>query len=314
MKNGYEILSPYFMKLAGFCVSIYLCIISVKLFVMNPENAYWHTNSFLVWSIILAAFFLCVLFFMFIFIKTDNSKVYLFSLYLLCCIKFVLFLFMFNMRLRTLSDANIMLKIVLCFGFLFIFLEFLHAQTSRNFIGEKTLIAGIIGTTSCIMTIYILTTGRVSSFINFLIFYLFYALHIFVFSLFGKKTKSSILFQCSFIAFSFVLTPMAFSAGRHIDYSFDQIVLLEVLAVLGCTQLIPSKERQTPNDITISTKQKLASRILSMFSCAKNNISYSNDLQPETFPIIKGVFMITVRFTYFALFAKYFITLIWRGL
>ena len=321
MKNGYEILSPYFMKLVGFCISVYLCIISIKLFVLMPRHAYWQTSAFLVCSIILAAFILCVFFFMFIFIKTDKSKIYLFSLYLLCYIKCVLFLLVFNTRLHTLSDANIMLKIILCFGFLFIFLEFLHAQMSWSFIREKTVFAGIMGITSCV-SIYAITAYMISEtglFTNLhmlaYILYASYAIRIFVFSLIGKEAKSSMLFKCSSLVL--LLLWMSFTQPNVIGGSnynrIEYMVIMETFITFGCTQLFPSKKRQTPHDITINMKQKLTSRILSMFNCAKNNISYSNDLQAEKFPMIKGVFMITARFTYFALLAIFITIIFWRG-
>ena len=310
MKNGYEILSPYFMKLAGCCVSVYLCIISIKLFVLNPENAYWRTNAFIVWPIILAAFFLCACFFMFVFMKLDNSRIYLFNLYLLCYIKCVLFLLKFILRLHTFSDANMMLKIVLCFAFLFIFLEFLHAQTSRNFIGEKTTLAGTMGIISCIMTL-LLTVFQ----LFFLSYYLLYAMCIFIIFLHGKKVRSSILFQC-FLIVVIILLSLLEAIGYSspsISHYMVYIVLLEVFAVFGCVQIIQLKYKQAPVNDKANPLQKLTALISSKFNCTKSSVSYSNDLQPETFPIIKGVFMLTARFTYFALLARLLTITIWSG-
>ena len=310
MKNSYEVLSPFFMKITGFCVSLFLCITCLQLFVLNPGYAYWQTNTLLVWLVIVAAFILCVLFFMFIFMKINISKIYLFSLYMLCGVKCVLFLLMFNMRLRNVSDANTMLKIILCFGFIFIFLEYLHAQTSRNFIREKTVLAGIMGIASCIISIFVLIAVKGNYSYNFLIFYLFYALYIFIFSLFGKETKSSILFQCSFITLSFILTPMTISYGAPINVTLVYIAPIEIFAVFCCTQLIPLKNKEEHNDTIINPLQKLTSRVLFKFHYERNSVSYSNNLQPESFPMIKGVLMLTFRFTYFALLAKFLAAII----
>ena len=317
MKNSYEVLSPLFMKLAGLFVSIYLCILSVKLFMLSPSQAYWQTNAFSVWPIILGAAILCVCFSMFIFSKKiDNGKICLFGMYVLCFIKCILFLLIFNMRLRTLSDANMMLNIVLCFGFLFIFLEFLHAQTSGNYIEEKTLVAGVIGIVSCIfaliLVIYISLSGLfLPEF--YLIFYLPYALHIFVFSKIRKKVLiyNYGLFTLMLIILSLFIVQWS---GRsfYVDIA-KNIVLIEIFTIFCCTQLIPPKSKQKSNDIETNPLRKLTSSIMSIFHCANNNICYSNELQPEAFPMIKGIFKLTVRFTYFTLLAKFLTTIIWRG-
>ena len=308
IKNGYEILSPFFMKVAGFCVSIYLCILSIKLFVLNPGYAYWQTNAFLVWPIILSAFILCVCFFMFIFMKANNSGIYLFDMYVLCCVKCILFLLVFYTSTRSLPDTNMMLKIILCFGFLFIFLEFLHAQTSRNFIGEKTVLAGIMGITFCIIPLMLTVV-----FFFFFAFYLLYAISIFILFLQGKETKSSILFQCSLIVFLLLLSSLMIpsvgssSNSRILAY----IMFLEIFAVLGCNQLIHLKDKQALGNVAISPLQKFISRSLPKFYCVEDKAVYRNNLPSEAFPMIKGGFMLTIRFTYFTLLAMSIAT-IWR--
>ena len=312
MKNSYEVLSPLFMKITGFCVSLFLCIMSVKLFVLSPRYAYWQKNAFLVWLVIVAAFILCMLFFMFIFMKIDKSKIYLFSLYMLCGVKCVLFLLKFSIRLRNVSDANMMLKIILCFGFIFIFLEYLHAQTSRNFIREKTVLAGIMGIISCIFSLAFV----IHMFLNglfllvfFLVFYLPYALHVFIFSLYKKRI---LVYAYGFLALMLVLSIFFVpNTGRRFYVDIvENIVLIEIFTVFCCTQLIPLKNKEEHNDTIKNPLQKLTSRVLFKFHYERNSVSYSNNLQPESFPMIKGVLVLIFRFTYFALLAKFLAAII----
>jgi hypothetical protein len=68
----------------------------VKLFILNQKYAYWQINASLVLPIILGAFVLCVCFALFIFAKMNNSRIYLFNMYLLFCIKYILFLEVFT--------------------------------------------------------------------------------------------------------------------------------------------------------------------------------------------------------------------------
>ncbi|MCL1941878.1 MAG: hypothetical protein FWG09_08030, partial [Synergistaceae bacterium] len=163
MKNDYEVLSPFFLKFAGLCVSIYLNILCLQLFLLNtrfidPNSpSYQQINVYLIWAIIIGVFILCAFFFIFTFMKVDNSGIYLFNMYLLYYIMCVLFLFILKTRAGTVSNANMMLKIILCLGFIFIFLEFLHAQTSANFVRDKCILAGIMGITPCIVIFVIIT-------------------------------------------------------------------------------------------------------------------------------------------------------------
>ena len=157
MKNSYEILSPLFLKLAGFCVCIYLYVLCLQLFFINSRYinptffSFQQINIYFVWSIVFCVFVLCAYFSIFTFMKISNGKLYLSSMYLLYCTMFVLLLFVFKTLAYTVSNATIMLKIVLCLGFIFIFLEYLHAQTSNNFIRDKCVLAGIMGITPCIV-------------------------------------------------------------------------------------------------------------------------------------------------------------------
>jgi hypothetical protein len=147
----------------------------------------------------------------------------------------------------------------------------------------------------------------------FLIFYLFYALCIFVFSLQGKVVKPSAFIQCFIIAFLLLLSTLVVpNIGSSNNYVIDYILLLEIFAVFGCTQLIPLKRKHIPNSITISPLQKLSSRSTD-FIGSEYNICYSKCLLPEVFPMIKGIFMVIVRITYFALLAKYITTNFWVG-
>jgi len=319
MKNSYEVLSPFFLRFTGLCVSVYLCILCVKLFILNPRYAYWQANAFLVWPIILSAFLLCVSFVMFIFSKMNYSRICLLNLYVLCCLKCVLFLLLINTRAYTLPNANMMLKIVLCFGFLFIFLEFLHAQTSNSFVREKSLLSGILGVVSCIVIfatlIFLISIRELSMLIYALpyLLYALYALRIFVFSLLGKEAKSSVLFQCSLLAFFFLISLFRIpSVGLSNKYTLDYIIFLEIFTIIAFTQHIALKNKQIPDDITTNSMRKLASHVLPMFCFLKNKVSYNNDLQSEEFPMIRGLFMLTLRFMYFAFLATNVAT-IWRG-
>jgi len=314
MKNSYEILSPFFLKFTGFCVSVYLCILCVRLFILNPRYAYWQLNAFLVWPIILGAFILCVCFAMFILAKMNNSRVYLSSMYLLYCIKCILFLIILNTRAYTLINANIMLKIALCFGFLFIFLEYLHAQTSLDFFKEKTLLSGIMGIVSCLIvfaiTVYVIYYDRLSI-VYILAFSSIYALRILIFSIIGKETKSSILYKCFFISFLFLLSLFTIPAVPNYN-NLERIVVIETLIAFCCTQLIPLKNKQTSEDITISPLQKLVSCFYPKLYYEEDKVVNSNVKHHQAFIMIKGMFMLALRFIFFALLATG-VANIWRG-
>jgi len=321
MKNSYEVLSPFFLKFAGFCVSVFLCILCVRLFILNTRYAYWQANAFLVWPVILGAFILCVCFAMLILAKMSGSRVYLSNMCLIYCIKCILFLLIFNTRAYTLPNADMMLRIVLCFGILFIFLEFLHAQTSMNFIKEKTVLSGIMGITSCIvifmaiafmfskdhfiMNLYILAYSL----------YALYALRIFVFTFIGKEAKSSILFKCSSVVLLYLwilLTrPMMF--GGMYYSKFEEIIILETLITFCFTQLIPSKTIQTPDEYAVSSLRKLMLRFFYNFHYVEDKAGQSNGFQSGAFLITKGMFMLAIRFTIFAILATRVAT-IWRGI
>jgi hypothetical protein len=279
----------------------------VKLFVLNPRYAYWKVSAFLVWPIILSALSLCVCFATSIFTKVEDSSVYLFNMYVLVCIKLILFLFVFFTRACTDFDANAILKIVLCFGFLFILLEFLHAQMSKTYIMEKTILSAIMGITSCSTPIVLMSILHVDY--SFFIFYLLYALYIFVLSILGKETKSSILFQCSFIAVTFLLSPIVITNGPSIKHELGYIVFLEIFAVFSCTQLMLLKGSRVP--VTKSFMQILTSCILPKFHCTENVVSCSNDLSSKALPIINGAFMLVIRLIYFTFLAISLAT-IWR--
>jgi hypothetical protein len=174
-------------------------------------------------------------------------------------------------------NAGLMHKIVFCFGFLFIFLEFLHAQTSGTFIRDKSILAGIMGITTCI-AIFIISYKSHFNAINTLIYlpYIMYALRIFVFSLLGKEDKTSMLFKCSFIAFVFLwvslATPHSIGGG---DPSIINSFTLKIYAVFGCTLLIPLKCKQS------------AEAILVLFQN----------------PFENGIYMLVIRFLYFVFLA-----------
>ena len=316
LKNEYEVLSPLFLKFVGFCVSIYLCILCVQLFIMNygyiKQNSFLspQINIYLIGTIISSALILCVFFAAFVFMKVDNSKAYLFNMYMLCCIKCVLLLHILITHAENVNDTYMMLRIVLCFGFLFIFLEFLHAQTSKNLVRDKCILAGIMGITSCILPL-MLTIG----YFFFWTFYLLYALYIFILSLRGKEAKTSILSQLFFIAFLLLLSASVVpDIGSQGSFSlvYTMFLFLEIFAVFGCTQLIPSKSEHTTTNTTRNSLQKLTSRILFRCDHVNGKTIYHNDLQPEAFPMIKGIFMLSIRFTYFTLLAMSVAT-IWRG-
>ena len=315
-KNEYEILSPLFLKFVGFCMSIYLYVLCLQLFIVNygyikqDSFLYPQINVYLIWAIISSAFILCVFFSSFIFMKVDNSKVYLFNMYMLCCIKCVILLYILITYAEDINNTYMMMRIVLCFGFLFIFLEFLHAQTSKNSFRDKCILAGVMGITSCILPL-MLTIG----YCFFWIFYLLYALYIFILSLQGKEAKTSILSQLLFIAFLLLLSALVVpNIGSINNYTSVHIMFLflEIFAVFSCTQLIPSKSDQTTINITRNSLHKLTP--LALFRCnhVKRGVIYRNDLRTEALPMIKGIFMLFIRFTYFTLFAMSIAT-IWRG-
>jgi len=289
MKNEYEILSPFFLKLAGFCVSIFLFVLCLQLFVLNPRYidpssvSYRQINVYLIWTIIAGVFILCAFFSAFLFMKVDNSKIYLFNMYLLYCIMCVLFFFILQTRAWTVSNANVMLRIILCLGFIFIFLEFLHAQTSKNFIREKCILASIMGMAPCI-AIFVISYkeslhgsfhGIYTMYTIIYMPYILYALHILLFSLLGKKEKTSVLFKCLFVIFLFLwvpsVTPNWLGGGGP---PVINPLTLKISVIFCCTQLIPLRE-------------KLAYDIVGPLQGSMKN----------------GMLMLVVRFAYIALLA-----------
>jgi hypothetical protein len=203
-----------------------------------------------------------------------------------------------------------MLKIVLCFSFLFILLEFLHAQTSKAFTKEKAVLSSIIGITSCIVPLLLAILH-----FFFFMFYIFFAFSIFILTLQGKEVKFSKLFHISIIAFLLILASLVIpNVGTSDSYIIlDYIMFLEVLALFCCTQLIPIIGEQTLVDDSISLMQKHASCISSKLYNSEANVGYSNDLPSEVFPMIKGIFMLVIRIFYFTFFAIS-IAIIWRGI
>jgi hypothetical protein len=97
----------------------------------------------------------CSFFSLFVFSNIGNSKIYLFNMYVLFYIKSILFTFTSITTTSRQSDLDTMQKIILCLGFLFIFLEFLHAQTAKNFTKEKCFVAGILGILSCFIALMV---------------------------------------------------------------------------------------------------------------------------------------------------------------
>ena len=301
LKNEYEILSPFFLKYVGFCVSLYLYALCLQLFIMNPGNVNsgsfftWEMNSHYIWAIISGAFIMCVLFSAFIFMKINHSKVYLFSMYFLYIIMCILFLFVLKTNAKTdfkasaIYNANILLKIALCLGYLFIFLEFLHAQTSNTFIRDKCILAGIMGMAPCIAIFVMIPLINNNNFhiFTFCLLGVIYAIRSFVFSLRGKYDNVSMLFKCKFAAFLILwalLTNPNYIGGARMNIPFWNPFTLIILVVFGCTQLIPLECK------------KSATAIIDLFQNPKEN----------------GVYMLVIRFIYFAFLAEAIAT-IWRG-
>ena len=306
MKSDYDVLSPFFMKLVGFCVSIFLYILCLKLFVEKPIYIFHKTNAYFVWAITVGAFILCVCFSAFLFMKINNSIVYLLNIYVIYCVKCVLFLLILITYTRSLSEAEMMQRIFLCLGFLFIFLEFLHAQTTRTFIRDKCLLSCTMGITSSVFAlaaIVLMFYFNHFSVAHVLALYLLYALRIFVFSLYGKDAKTSLKFKFYFMIFLILLSP-ASTVMIGIPYynRLEDIVILETMIIFGCTQLIPLTCGQTSGHIARSPMQKLALHIFTRY-CVRNETVHSNDLHLKTFILIKGILMLVLRFVFFTLLA-----------
>ena len=246
-------------------MSIYLYVLCIQLFILNYGYIKQESllspqiNVYLFWVIISSAFILCVFFSAFVFMKINNSIIYLFNMYFIYFIKCVLFLLIMKTRAGDAANANKMLKIVLCLGFLFVFLEFLHMQTSKTFIRDKYILAGSMGILSCISiftiiayVLYFRCIPIIAHYGYYLpyhmvayLLYILYALRILVFSIMEKEAKSSMLFKCLFTAFIILwillATPSVYGLSLPLSplYILCNIFTLEILIIFGCTQIIP---------------------------------------------------------------------------
>jgi hypothetical protein len=202
----------------------------------------------------------------------------------------ILFLFVYKTRAWTISNANQMLKIVLCLGYLFIFLEYLHAQTSPTFIRDKCIFAGIIGITPCI-AIFVLSFKIDYYHMNIYsdLPYILYSLLIFIFSLLGKEHITSLLLKYYFIAIPFLLLlgllAIRISIGTRLPYEINYLSL-KLFIIFCCTQLIPLQYKKLPF----------------------NAIS-----APLLNPIKKWMIMLFFRLLYFSMIAGYMAIVWMRG-
>jgi hypothetical protein len=184
-------------------------------------------------------------------------------------------------RAGTVHNADMMMRMTLCLGFLFIFLEFLHVQTSPDFVKDKRILAGIMGiaTFAFILLVFRFYNFLYNIYIVAFLPFILYALRVFVLSMQGKEYKSSVLFKCSFIAFLFLWSML--TVPNILGMPMPSIInplALKVFVIFGCIQLIPSVNR---DQLSGEVKCSLLTR-----------------------SIIDGVFLLSCRFLYFALLAE----------
>jgi hypothetical protein len=242
-------------------------------------------------------------------------------MYLIYCAICFIFLLAIISEAFNVSNANIMLRIILCYGFLFIFLEFLHAQTSSDFAKEIHFLSGILGIISCILTFatlicmsYYYFYDSIILFIHNIAFYipLFYMSCVFVFSLQRNEAKFSTLFKCSILGFALLwyLFTMPILIGGAYNNKLEELVILELLVIFGCTQLIPLKSGQTSTNVTKNPLEKFVLYISYKLNCTENSIHYGYNLQTKSFLMIKGMFMLILRFMFFIFLATR-VAIIW---
>ena len=205
--DHYKILSPSFLKITGLCISLFLCGACWILFFQNPR---YNAVGFLLYEIFVGIIGVTLFFVFFVFSSIENSKLYLLNAYFLFFIHCVLFIFIASTSPTRVSDVKMMQKIILCLGFLFMFCEFLHAQTAENFAHERFVEACVMGVVSSLAALpwtgFMFFLSLMPAMAPFTMIYFIYALYTFILSL-RKKEMCDMPFWGKFIliCISFVL-------------------------------------------------------------------------------------------------------------